>query len=126
MTGPRWGVPQSWLGTTKWGTSSQIRMGYPWPGQDGVPPPGQDRVSPSQDWGIPQPGQDELQGIPGYPSGQVTLGHIMLRAERLLRFPAGGLSCYGDNFSQSVNASTCGKVETTFAVFEIIINGCET
>ena len=46
-------------------------------------------------WGTPQPGQDGVpparDGIP--PARQVMLQHVMPRAVRLLRFPAGGLSC---------------------------------
>ena len=93
VTGPRslpWGVPQSQVGGTPgawgtpqpgpvayslartgWGIPSQVRMGYPL-SQDGVPSPAD---------------QD------GLPPAQFMLGQLMLRAVRILRFLAGGLSC---------------------------------
>ena len=66
--------------------------GVPLPGWDwmGVPPTG-------TGWGYPQLG---LDGIP--PQGTVTLGQVMPRSARLLRFPAGGLSCWRINFSIEV------------------------
>ena len=69
-----------------WGYPSP-RWGYPSPRQGGYPSLGQGTP--------PQSGQD---GVPlsqvrmGYPLGQVMLGQVMLRAVRLFRFPAGGLS----------------------------------
>ena len=73
VPGPSWGVAKSWPGwylspgwgyhimgyptaRSGWGTPcpSQVRIGYPLPGQDGVPSPG-------QNWGTPPPLQTEQQ-----------------------------------------------------------------
>ena len=95
----------------------RIGMEHPlWPGQDGDPPPSTDRdgVPPwtGQDGVLPQ---SDRYGVPpamtgmGYiPPSQVRLGYspppllpsrtshglYMLWSVRLLRFPAGGFSCY--------------------------------
>ena len=81
---PRWGLPESMVREYP----SHDRVGYP-PSRTGwctLPHPGQDRMGhpPARSgWGTPSP-----------PPGQVVLRHVTAQVVHVLRFAAGGLSCY--------------------------------
>ena len=105
---PFWGVPSDWSQVPSGGYASPM-WGRGTPVQDGGYP-GQVRMRyplARSGWGTPPPKK------------QVTLGHVMPFAARLLRFPAGELPCLqeklGQGYTQMLNLKPKQQVIRTKA-----------